>query len=69
MVLRTGGNYTTPPSGMSAAESLAVMSLTQYPGYRPALEAAYAVGRKVVDEIIGNWAAYADANPIVPAGS
>jgi purine nucleoside permease len=65
LVLRTGSNYTMPPSGMSAAESLGAMSLNQNPGYLPALEAAYLVGRKVVDELIENWAAYADANPIV----
>jgi purine nucleoside permease len=52
---------------MSAVESLTAMSLTQPPGYLPALEAAYLVSRKVVDELIGNWAAYADTNPIVPS--
>ena len=67
LVLRTGSNYTTTPPGVSAAESLTAMSLTRNPGYLPALEAAYFVGRRVVDELIGNWAAYADANPIVPS--
>jgi purine nucleoside permease len=57
LVLRTGSNYTMPPSGMSAAESLAAMSLTRNPGYLPALEAAYLVGRKVIDELIENRAA------------
>ena len=57
LVLRTGSNYTMPPYGMSAAESLAAMSLTRNPGYLPALEAAYLVGRKVVDELIENCAA------------
>jgi purine nucleoside permease len=65
LVLRTGSNYTMPPSGMSAAESLAVMSLNRNPGYLPALEAAYLVGRKVIDELIENWASSADANRIV----
>ena len=69
LVLRTGSNYTIPPPGMSAAESLTAMSLTQNPGYLPALDAAYLVGRKVVDEIIENWAVYGDTNPIVPLGS
>ena len=69
LVLRTGSNYTMPPSGISAAESLAAMSLNRNPGYLPALEAAYFVGRKVVDELIGNWAACANANPTVPDGS
>jgi purine nucleoside permease len=53
----------------SAAESLTATSLTQNPGYLPALDAAYLVGRKVVDEIIENWAVYGDTNPIVPSGS
>ena len=66
LVLRTGSNYTMPPSGMSAAESLTAMSLNRNPGYLPALEAAYFVGRKVVDELIGNWTAHANANPTVP---
>ena len=69
LVLRTGSNYTIPPPGMSAAESLTAMSLTQNPGYLPALDAAYLVGRKVVDEIIENWVVYGDTNPIVPLGS
>jgi purine nucleoside permease len=68
LVLRTGSNYTMPPPGMSAAESLGA-SLTKHPGYLPALEAAYFVGRRVVDEIIENWAAYADATPTAPSGS
>ena len=67
LVLRTGSNYTMPPPGTSAAESLTAMSLNRNPGYLPALEAAYFVGRKVVDELIENWAAYADTNPIVPS--
>ena len=68
LVLRTGSNYTIPPPGMSAAESLAA-SLTQRPGYQPALEAAYFVGRRVVDEIVENWAVFADTSPIVPSRS
>ena len=69
LVLRTGSNYTIPPSGMSAAESLTAMSLTQNPGYLPALEAAYFVGRRVVDEIVGNWVIFRDTNPSVPSRS
>jgi len=69
LVLRTGSNYTIPRSGMSAAESLTAMSLTQNPGYLPALEAAYFVGRRVVDEIVGNWVIFRDTNPSVPSRS
>jgi len=69
LVLRTGSNYTIPPSGMSAAENLTAMSLTQNPGYLPALEAAYCVGRRVVDEIVENWVVFRDTNPSVPSRS
>ena len=69
LVLRTGSNYTIPPSGMSTAESLTAISLTQNPGYRPALEAAYCVGRRVVDEIVENWVVFRDTNPSVPSRS
>jgi len=69
LVLRTGSNYTMPPPGMSAAESLTVMSLTQPPGYVPALEAAYFVGRRVVDEIVENWEIFRNTSPIVPSRS
>jgi purine nucleoside permease len=69
LVLRTGGNYTIPSPGISAAQSLTAMSLTENPGYLPALDAAYLVGRKVVDEIIENWAVYGDTKPIDPLGS
>ena len=64
-----GRDYTLPPPGMSAAESLTSMSLTQNPGYLPALDAAYLVGRKVVDEIIENWVVFRDTNPSVPSRS
>jgi purine nucleoside permease len=63
LVLRTGSNYTMPPPGVSASESLTASSLTKHAGYRPAIEAAYIVGRRVVDEITENWAAYADLIP------
>jgi purine nucleoside permease len=58
LVACTGTNYTIPLRGMSAAESLTA-SLTQNPRYLRALDTAYFVGRKVVDELIENSAAYA----------
>lgn len=64
LVLRTASNYTMPPPGISAAASLTAASLSRLPGYRPALDAAYRVGRTVVDEIVGNWGAYADTAPV-----
>ena len=67
LVLRTASNYTMPPPGMTAAQSLTAASLSRLPGYRPALDAAYRVGRTVVDEIVGNWGAYAEAAPVAPS--
>lgn len=55
LVLRTGSNYTMPPPGMTAADNLAAEVRGVYSGYYPALEAAYRVGRAVVDKITGNW--------------
>lgn len=63
LVLRTGSNYTMPPPGTSAAESLKRETQGEYSGYRPALEAAYLVGRRVVDELTRNWPAYANDVP------
>jgi purine nucleoside permease len=63
LVLRTGSNYAMQPPDMSAAESLAAETLGVYSGYLPALEAAYAVGRRVVDELLGGWPRYADRLP------
>ncbi|MEM7017002.1 MAG: purine nucleoside permease [Pseudomonadota bacterium] len=60
MVLRTISNYTTPPSGKSAAWS----ATAPYPnqGY-PALDAAYRVGSKVVQYIVENWSSTINAIP------
>jgi purine nucleoside permease len=65
MVLRTGSNFTMPPPGTSAADGLAAdaASPSRYAGYRPALDAAYFVGRKVIDEITANWGVWADVIP------
>jgi purine nucleoside permease len=52
LVLRTGSNYSMQPPGVSAAESLRAETLGEYSGYRPALDAAYLVGRRVVDAIV-----------------
>ena len=60
LVLRTGSNYTMPPPGVSAADNLGAETRGVYSGYYPALEAAYRVGRVVVDEITKNWLRYAE---------
>jgi purine nucleoside permease len=63
LVLRTGSNFSTQPPGMTAAESLTAETLGVYSGYYPALEAAYAVGRRVLDELLAGWDRYADTLP------
>jgi purine nucleoside permease len=61
MVLRTASNYTMPPKGKSTAWS----TTAPYPeNGRPALEAAYQVGNRVVQELLSGWAKYRDSPPL-----
>jgi purine nucleoside permease len=61
LFLRTGSNFSMPPAGQRAADSM----VEEYKGMLPALEAAYRVGSPVVHALIKDWAVYA-AKP--PAG-
>jgi len=63
LVLRAVSNYDQPPPGLIAAESLAEQKVGRYGAYLPALEAAYAVGRQVVDAIVTRWSEYRDHVP------
>jgi purine nucleoside permease len=63
LVLRTVSNYDQPPRGLTAAESLAEQKVGRYGAYLPALEAAYSVGRPVVDAIVNHWDQYRDRLP------
>jgi len=63
LVLRTGSNFSMQPPGTTAAESLTAETLGVYSGYFPALEAAYSVGRRVVDELLGGWDLYGERLP------
>jgi purine nucleoside permease len=63
MVLRTVSNFDQPPTGLTAAESLAASEGHHYSAYLPALEAAYRVGNVVVSEIVTNWDRYQDRIP------
>lgn len=62
MVLRTASNYTMPPPGITAAENLLAEN-EGYTGLSVALESAYTVGGKVVDEILDNWDVYENTIP------
>jgi purine nucleoside permease len=59
LVLRTVSNYDRQPRGMSAADSLAHQRIGTYSAYLPSLEAAYAVGHTVVNELLTRWPKYA----------
>jgi purine nucleoside permease len=58
LVLRTASDFDEPPPGHPAAESL-LPDGTQWPGFLPALEAAWQVGHVVVDELVQHWSRYA----------
>lgn len=65
LVLRTTSNFTTQHAGNTAAESLAGEG-SSYSAFNPALEAAYVVGSRVVDEIVDNWDTYGPRSPGAP---
>jgi purine nucleoside permease len=59
LFLRTGSNFSQPPEGRSAAESM----VAEYPGMIPALEAAHRVGSVVVRELVRNWPRHSERTP------
>jgi purine nucleoside permease len=56
LVLRTVSNYDREPPGANVADSLKTMVSGNYSAYFPALEAAQAIGGKVVRDIVEHWA-------------
>jgi len=63
LVLRTASNFDQQRTGITAAESLAETKIGSYAAYLPALEAAWRVGRVVVEEIASKWPQYRDRIP------
>lgn len=59
LVLRTGSNFSMPPAGQSASESM----VAEYAGMIPALEAAHRVGSPIVHEIVKHWAEFEHESP------
>jgi purine nucleoside permease len=60
LVLRTASDFTMPPKGQAVAWG----ATAHYPGNgRPALEAAFQVGDRVVEELISGWSKYRDQIP------
>jgi purine nucleoside permease len=62
LVLRAASDFDQPPPGRTAAESL-LTTAAQWPGFLPAIEAAWRVGHVVVTELVQNWGRYRDAPP------
>ena len=54
LVLRAGSNYTMPPPGRTAAQSMAQEG-EGFSGLNESLEALYRVGSVVIDELLENW--------------
>jgi purine nucleoside permease len=65
LVLRTGSDYTVPAAGQTVTRLLASEAAEDaaLSAYVPSLEAAYRVGSPVVNEIVRNWAKYAQQTP------
>ncbi len=57
MVLRTTSNFATQHPGQTAAESM-LQETQGFSGFIPSLDAAYAVGSRVVNELSDHWAKY-----------
>ncbi|HEY4302030.1 MAG TPA: purine nucleoside permease [Candidatus Didemnitutus sp.] len=55
LVLRTASNYDRQWPGVTAAQSLGGEKLGVYSAYRPALEAAFRVGDRVVHALLDGW--------------
>jgi purine nucleoside permease/predicted cupin superfamily sugar epimerase len=70
MVVRTGSNYSMPPSDLTAIENLRLESGENgYAGMQSAIESAYLVGSKVVDTLVTNWSIYKTTMPYEVKGN
>ena len=67
LVLRTASNFDMQPPGITAAQSLGGESIGHYSAFVPSLEAAHAVGSRVVHALVKGWATYEHTPPSVPA--
>jgi purine nucleoside permease len=59
LFLRTGSNFSMPPAGQTAAESM----VAEYAGMIPSLEAAWRVGSPVVHALLKDWPKYSVKTP------
>jgi purine nucleoside permease len=66
MVLRTGSNFDLQPPGQTAAQSLSGEDIGHYSAFIPSLEAAHAVGSRVVHALVEGWKVYESTPPSAP---
>lgn len=67
LVLRTASNYDMQWPEGTAAESLAGEKIGHYSGFLPSLEAAHAVGSRVLHALVAGWSRYEEEIPGAPA--
>lgn len=67
LVLRTGSNFDLQPPGLTAAQSLSGEDIGHYSAFLPSLEAAHAVGSRVVHALVEGWKVYESTPPSAPA--
>lgn len=63
LVLRTASNYDSPWPGATSVESFKGEEPGQLSGLQPAVEAAHAVGSRVVHALIDGWADFQNTPP------
>ena len=63
LILRAASNFTMPGDGVTAAASLADEMREGFSAYVPALDAAYRVASRAVDQLLGHWDQYSNEIP------
>lgn len=66
LVLRTASNYDSQWPGASAVDSLNSEAPGTFSGLIPSVEAAHAVGARVVHALVAGWSTYESAPPRAP---
>ncbi len=67
LVLRTGSNFDLQPPGLTAPQSLNGEDIGHYSAFIPSLEAAHAVGSRVLHALVKGWSTYETTPPSAPA--
>lgn len=63
LLLRAASNHDMQPPGLTAAQSLSGEDIGHYSAFVPSLEAAHAVGSRVVHALVEGWARYENEIP------